>query len=82
VELPKNWADLIYYMVPRQPPIIVIDLEQHNFLHFRALLRSFYVIHKVNTHGDAVFWQKIRCITDQITQDKYYTSIPTHLRRN
>lgn len=47
-------------MVQRKNPISVVELEQRQFLHFKALLNSYYVFRKVNTVGEAVTWLKIK----------------------
>lgn len=59
IELPRDWANLIR-MVPRNPPIKVIELEQSEFLNFKTCLSTHYVHRKKNTLNEPVQWMKIK----------------------
>jgi hypothetical protein len=70
-------------MSPTQLPFFVIELEQHNFLHFILLFRSFYVTYKVNGDGNAVVWQEMyQCSISQTSRAKYCTGILAHQRKD
>lgn len=59
IELPRDWA-LLISSVQRNPPINVIQMQQHNFFNFKELLTKLFVHKKVNSNGEAVGWNKIR----------------------
>nr|CAH7763608.1 unnamed protein product [Callosobruchus chinensis] len=57
-DIPRDWANLIR-LVPRQHPIVVHEMEQGQFLNFKAVLETYFQHRKVNTDGSSVPWNKI-----------------------
>ncbi|KAG5874110.1 hypothetical protein JTB14_015030 [Gonioctena quinquepunctata] len=60
IEMPRDWANLIR-MVPREPPIEVVEMQQKNILDFKSCLKSHYVHRKINTDKETINWLQIRC---------------------
>jgi len=59
IEVPRDWVNLIR-MIHRNPPIIVSEMVQNDFLNFKELLKTKYVHRKVNTKHEPVSWNKIK----------------------
>lgn len=59
IELPRDWANLIR-LVPRKPPIKVIEMEQDEFLNFKSILNTHYVHRKKNTSNESIQWLQIK----------------------
>lgn len=58
--MPRDWINLIR-MIHRNPPIIVSEMVQNDFLNFKELLKTFKFVHrKVNTRHEPVSWNKIK----------------------
>lgn len=57
--MPRDWANLIR-LVPRTPPIKVIELDQTEFLNFKSCLSTYYVHRKNNTLKEQVQWLRIK----------------------
>lgn len=69
IELPRDWANLIR-MVPRNPPIEVLEIEQKDLLNFEDTLKDKYIHRKINTNKEAVNWLQIKWM-------QYTTKFPT-----
>ncbi|KAG5889310.1 hypothetical protein JTB14_031956 [Gonioctena quinquepunctata] len=74
--MPRDWANLIR-MVPREPPIEVVEMQQKNILDFKSCLKSHYVHRKINTDKETINWLQIRWLqyrTELLSQIGYKTS--------
>lgn len=74
IELPRDWANLIR-LVPRTPPIKVIELDQTQFLNFKSCLTTHYVHRKNNTINEQVQWLRIKWM-------QYSTNSPSILYKH
>uniref|UniRef100_T1HCM0 Uncharacterized protein n=1 Tax=Rhodnius prolixus TaxID=13249 RepID=T1HCM0_RHOPR len=69
IEIPRDWANLIR-LVPRKPPIEVIEMKQTDLLNFENLLKSHYVHRKLNSEKERINWFQIKWL-------QYSTLTPT-----
>ncbi|CAH1110342.1 unnamed protein product [Psylliodes chrysocephalus] len=84
IEIPRDWANLIR-MVPRNPPIQVIEMQQTDFFNFKRVLIHQYVHRKIITEQEPVNWLQIKWLqyrTDSLSKVYYKTFYtPTELLR-
>lgn len=71
IEIPRDWANLIR-MVPRNPPLMVTEMQQNQFLNFKSLLREGLQHRKKNTVGNSVTWSTIRWMQYRPSEVDHY----------